>query len=430
MTESVVRQLDNGLRVVVTPLPHLRSATVSVAVGVGSRYESAADNGLSHFLEHMLYRGTPRFPSSFALSRAVESLGGDLDAATAADLTTFTVSLPPTAVPGLLDILVELFSEPLFERLDVEKRIVREELLETLDEDGRSVDPDDLSRALLYGDHPLGLNILGSEATLARFTEADLRRHLERHYVAANTVLAVAGPVDPDVVLRAAAETLGRLRAGSVVAASAPPPIAPGPRTLHVEDSGSQTTVRVSFPTFGERDPRSPALSLLSRILDDGMSARLHHELIDERGLAYDVWAGLDLNVDCGVLDVSGTCAHERAPALLDATLSVLASLSSGHIDDEELEHARRRHLWALEASVDHCESVAEHAALATLLGLPRELDDLLDLVRRVRPEDVAEAARAVLSPGGLHVVTVGALRARQRSEVDEIARRWHPNGC
>lgn len=423
-----LRRLDNGLRVVVCPLPHLRTATVALAFGVGSRHEGEPTQGLSHLLEHMLYRGTPRHPSSYALNRAIESLGGDLAAGTCADVTTYTVSLPPVSVARALGVLVDVFARPLLGELALEKRIVREEILEGLDGDGEHVDPDDLSRRLLWGDHPLGRSILGTLDSLETFTEADLRAHLARYYGAANGVLAVAGPLRPEAVWRAAEATFGRLAPGRAAVPAPPPAPSPGPVTRHVEETGSQTTVRVSFPACGERDPRSTALALLSRLLDDGMSARLHRALIDDTGLAYEAWAGLDLHADCGVLDVSGTCAHEKAPQLLRAMLDVLAELTRP-VDPEELELARRRALWALEASVDDAEDVAEHAAMAVLFDLPRELDELEAMYRAVTREEVAAVAREVLRPGGLHVVTVGVLEPEVRAEVDAIARRWHPGG-
>lgn len=421
------RSLDNGLRVVVSPLPHLRTVSVVVAFGVGSRHEPPEDSGLTHLLEHMVYRGTERFPSAYDLNRAIEALGGDLDGATMSDATTFAVTIPPASLESALDVMSEVFVSPRFEQLEVEKRIVREEILEGLDEDGACIDADDLSRARIWGDHPLGRPIIGSEERIDAFTVADLRRHFERVFVAGNAVLSIAGPIDPEDAFAAAARAFGRLRGGAIEAPLAPPEPHAGPAASHVEDTGSQTTVRVAFPAFGERDPRCPALMLLVRILDDGMSARLHRHLIDAQGLAYDAWAGLDLHVDCGVLDVSGTCAHENAPALLREMLAVLGDLAAGPIDPDELEHVRRRHLWDLEASVDDAADVAEHAALATLFDLPRTLDAMAEAIRRVTPEEVGAVAREVLKTPGLHVVTVGMLSRKRRSEVDEIARKWHP---
>lgn len=426
--EVHLHRLRNGLRLAVCPLPHLRSATIALAFAVGSRHETNETQGLSHLLEHMLHRGTPRYPSSYALNRAIEGLGGDLTAGTCADVTTYTVTLPAPSIGPALDVLVDMFTSPRLGELALEKDIVREEILECLDGDGECIDPYDLSRRLLWGDHPLGRSILGTLETVERFTEADLRRHLARYYGAENGVLAVAGPVDVGAIARVAEATFGRLSPGRPAVSAPPPAPSRGPVVEHVEDAGSQTTVRLSFPAFGERDPRSSSLAVLSRLLDDGMSARLHRALIDDTGLAYEAWAGLDLHADCGVLDVSGTCAHEKAPALLRAMLDLLGDLRYV-VEAEELEFARRRALWSLEASVDDVKDVAEHAVTAVLFDLPRNMDELSGMLHRVTREQVAQVAQKVLRSEGLHVVTVGVLEPGQREEVDAIARRWHPLG-
>ncbi|HEX4355182.1 MAG TPA: pitrilysin family protein, partial [Polyangiales bacterium] len=161
--------LPNGLSVVTVPQPHLHSASVAVLVKVGARHETARTNGVSHLLEHMLFRGSARYPSAYALNRAIEELGGTLHGATHSDFTLFEVSLPPGNVQSGIEILGELFAKPSFAELAVEKRIVREEILEYLDEEGREVDPDNLSRELMFGTHPLGMTITGSLDNLANF---------------------------------------------------------------------------------------------------------------------------------------------------------------------------------------------------------------------------------------------------------------------
>src|SRR5215510_10480112 len=207
--------LPNGLRVITVPQQHLHSANVAVMVKVGARHETARDNGISHLLEHMLFRGSARYPSAYALNRAIEELGGTLHGATHADFTLFEVTLPPGNVDSGIEILGELFARPSFSELGVEKRIVREEILEYLDEQGREVDPDNISRELMFGTHPLGMTITGSLANLEELGTNELRSHMLRHYVASNMVLCVAGPVDQRSVLQAALKHFGILRTGA-----------------------------------------------------------------------------------------------------------------------------------------------------------------------------------------------------------------------
>ncbi len=185
-------RLSNGLRVVTVHRPHLNRAVVSAVIGVGSRHETAASNGISHFLEHMLFRGTERRPTAAAFNHGVESLGGSLNAATHADYTVFDLTVPPEALEAGCVELGEVFSIPCFSDIAVEKAIVREEILEDLDEDGNDVSADNLAHASVFAGTPLAWSITGTTANVARFTERHLRAHLESFYVARNAVVTVA----------------------------------------------------------------------------------------------------------------------------------------------------------------------------------------------------------------------------------------------
>src|ERR1700734_4144924 len=174
--------LPNGLRVVVAPLPALHRAHVSLWARVGSRFETRDDNGISHFLEHMIYRGTRRVPSAHAVNLAFERLGGSLYASTQVDHGIFSLSLPPESLDQASALFGEVLSQPAFLDMDIERGIVMEEILEDVDDEGRQVDADNLSRALIYRDHPLGFTITGGEGHVRSFDEPALRRWHERHY--------------------------------------------------------------------------------------------------------------------------------------------------------------------------------------------------------------------------------------------------------
>ncbi len=152
--------LGNGLRVRLVTLPHLQSATASFFVRVGSRYEDERSNGLSHFLEHMLYRGTEEHPEAHELNLAIERLGGTLDAATHVDFTSYDLTLPPETIAQGVAMLAEVLRKPLLTDLSTEKQIIREEILEDLNEDGDQIDIDNVSRTLLYPNHPLAMALV------------------------------------------------------------------------------------------------------------------------------------------------------------------------------------------------------------------------------------------------------------------------------
>lgn len=406
------RRLPNGLRVVVAEQPHLHRVAIELSSRVGSRYETPHTNGLSHFLEHMLFRGTARFPSHFALADAIERLGATLQATTYPDYTTFDVSVPPSALDDALAIFADVISHPSFLDLEVEKGIVREEILEDLDEDGRDVDSDNLVRRLLFGTHPLGLRVTGGSRNITRFTTDDLEAHRRRHYVGRNLALSVAGAIAAEDVFAAAARHLASIEPGRRIVARAPSSIEVGPRCEVHDSQGNQSDVRVSFRAFGERDPRMPALRLMSRVLDDGLSTRLYRRICDELGLCYEVFAGLDTYEDTGVFDLGGCVANERATALVRELLAVAAGMRDD-VTPDELDKAKSRLRWELLATADDPEDVASFYGVATLMGFAASLEDQVEAVMRASRADVIGVARAIVRPENLVAVVVGALPDR-----------------
>jgi predicted Zn-dependent peptidase len=379
----------------------------------------------------MLFRGSTHYPSAYVLNRAIEELGGTLHGATHADSTLFEVTLPPdNALRGLV-ILGDILTGPTFAELAVEKRIVREEILEYLDEEGHEVDPENLTRQLIFGAHPLGLTITGSLHNLQRFGASDLKSHMQKHYVASNMVLCVTGAVEPRAVLRAAHAALGALPAGVAPAlnhfrgvvskakrsrAGTRKTRTPAwPRVRHVESLGSQTDVRLCFSTFGATDPRYLALELLVRVIDDGMSTRLHRRICEELGLAYEVFATLEPFEECGVLDVGGAVEHDKVASFMRSVLSLLSEARDKPVTRAELDKAKRRYAWQLEAILDDPQSMSTHYGLRALVGQDGHLRLLRQQVERITTADLRNVACELFRRDHLHVVTVGMQNAKQQ---------------
>jgi predicted Zn-dependent peptidase len=410
--------LPNGLCVITVPQPQLHSASVAVLVKVGARHETQRENGISHMLEHMLFRGSQRYPSAYTLNRAIEELGGTLSGATHADFTLYECTLPPGNVQNGIEILGDLFAHPSFTEMAVEKRIVREEILEYLDDQGREVDPDNLSRELMFGSHPLGMTITGSLENLAHFEVKDLHAHMRKHYVASNMVLCVSGAVDERAVVRSALQHFGGLPTGASSAATPAPAYRAAERLRSVVSQGSQTDVRLSFPTFGTHDPRYLALELLVRVIDDGMSTRLHRRICEELGLAYEVFASLEPYEEAGVLDVGAAVEHSKTPVFVRAALSMLEELRTRAVGKQELEKAKRRYQWQLEAILDDAQALGAHYGQRALLGQEGHIGALREQIASITPAEVRAVAREVLCREGLHLVTVGMLDRTQRKSI------------
>jgi predicted Zn-dependent peptidase len=397
---------------VLVPVAHAHTAAIAVHVRVGSRYERPTDNGISHFLEHMLHRGTPTHPSAHEQALAFERLGGTLSASTTVDHGVLGVSVPPEHAVPALELLAEVCREPVLDAIEVERGIVREEILEGLDARGRRISPDDLLREASFPDHALGRPIAGTLATLRRFDERALRRHHRAHYTT-DVVVTVAGRFDRRRVTKAVAEAF-RLPRGTA-ARPARPRALRGPQMSFVRESASQTSLRLGFRAPGEVDRDEPAVEMLLRVLDDGTSTRLYHRLCDERGLCYDISALFEAYEDVGLFDFAAECSHERAVVVLGEILSVVRDLRETGPRREELEKARARHRFQLSAMLDSSGELAAFYGLGELTGFLRTPEERIRRLERVSAEQVRRVAARLFHPRELALVVVGDVTASQR---------------
>ena len=407
-TRATTTTLANGLRVVIAPQPQLHRAHVALWSRVGSRFETSEDNGISHFLEHMIYRGTRRMPSAHAVNLAFERLGGLLFASTQVDHGIFSLSLPPESLDEACALFGEVLSQPAFLDIDIERGIVLEEILEDLDDEGHQVDADNISRALIYGNHPLGFTITGGEKHVRSFDETMLRRHHALHYTADNAVLAFSGNIEEKHALQIAERDFSALPRGERVAAMAPDRSQRAPRLDIVDNVSSQTELRVCFRALSEVDPLRPALDVLMRVIDDGMSTRLYHRLCDSRGLCYDVSAGYDGYEDDGVIDVAAGVQHKRVALVTREILAMFEELAVDGPTPEELEKVRRRVTWDARAMADSAEEAAAFYASGTLFERQSTPQEHVQQLVRVCADEVREAARAIARPERLAKVVEG----------------------
>jgi predicted Zn-dependent peptidase len=418
--------LPNGLRVVTVELPYLHTAALVFYAKVGSRYESPEDNGLSHFVEHMLFRGTQRLPSSYALNYAIEELGGTLYAETGRDYSLYQISLDPELVPQGIELFGDIMRAPAFSQLDLERNIIIEEINEDLDERGRDINIDDLVRQAAFPGHGLGQKITGPLANVKRFALADVERHFARFYGARNLIFCVSGPVSRAEVLGQAEKHLGGLPPGELATAEAPAePNGGGPRFIYVEVPGAQTAVQLLYRALPETHPDFVALQALGRILDDGMSTRLHYTLCDQMGLAYYVSSSLEPFHDSALFEVDGASAHGKVAELVRQKLALLDRLRSEPVSDTELAKAKRRYRFDLAAAFDDCDAMAGWFGGTELFYPPASFETKVTRMEKVTAEDIQRAAQAVLRPERLIAGASGALSERQRREVEKLVRAW-----
>jgi len=352
------------------------------------------------------------------LAHAFERLGGSLEAATFVDHGMLSLDLPTSNVAQALPPFCEVFRKPVLQGLDLERGIVREEILESLDDDGNLVDADELGRLLCFGEHCLGQPITGSIQELERFDVKALRAHHRERYVTGASVFCMAGPLPCEAILPLLNDGFAGHTLGTRPEIQAPEGQSDA-RFKFVHHVSSQTELRIVFRCPGQHDAIEPAMELLLRILDDGMSTRLYQRICNTLGLCYDVNAFYETWQDCGVVEVAADCTHERSEALLKELLELLLRLRDDGPTEEEFALSRSRHEWQLLQMFDDPAEVAAFHGFARLAGIAPTVHARLCEVNAVTLEDVRRAANRILVREGLSVVAVGQLPKRARLQLE-----------
>ena len=422
MHPTTTYHTDSGLEVIVLHCEGLNSQEVTLAVRGGPRFESRDTSGLSHLVEHMLFRGTHKYPSHRDFHQAVESIGGPLLGCTGRDMSMYSLVVSPRDLERALDLLSEATLRPTFSDLELERRLVLEELLEERDEEDRELDLENVSRRLLWPCDPLGLPIVGSRRNIERFTVDDIREHHRRTYRAGNGLLVVAGPADPQRVLKSADRAFGDMPAGQALPLRPLRPTRPGPLVHCIDHEASQVEVMLSFRTVGILDPRAQGVALLQIILGDGVTSRLQWNVCERRALAYNITALYEPLADAGVLDVEAAVAPEGLLDLVREILSTLRDLKDRGPAADEFERARHRYRLALEFALDSPSALAQYH-LSALFDRPYGIAERLEALDRWTLSDLRVLARQLLSRAGATLVAVGPFDELDRRKIERQLR-------
>ncbi|MEO8511742.1 MAG: pitrilysin family protein, partial [Chloroflexota bacterium] len=373
--------LPGGLRVVTQTMPAARSASVVILVGVGSRHEDEREAGLSHVLEHLVFKGTRGYPDAGALSAAIEAVGGSANASTDRELTVFSAKVPREQLASALEVTAELALRPLLRRADLvsEKPVIVDEIRMYVDSPSDHVFT--LFDELLFGRHPLGREIAGSPRSVRRQTIAAVRDHWGGWYGAERVVLAAAGALDHATVVAAAEGWLADLPRSDVPRRAVTPPIPAAPGALTVRHRNlSQGNLCLGMPGVARDHPDRWALDLLGAVLGDGMSSRLFLELRERRSLAYDVSTFASSYADCGTFGVHAGFDPDNAEKVVGGILDELERIVNDPVSARELERARAYTRGRLELRMEDSAAVAGWIGSGESL-LPRILtvDEVLE---------------------------------------------------
>jgi predicted Zn-dependent peptidase len=415
------RVLPNGLRVLTARAPGLHSAMIALYVRAGSRHETPETNGVSHFLEHLFFRGSEAWPDTMAMNAAVESAGGNLNGITARDHGCYYTPIDASHLTTGLAVLGDMIRRPLLKEMHVEREVILEEILDEVDSEGRDIDADNLSKRLIFGSHPLGFKIAGTPETIRALSEEEVRRHHARFYSAVNLVLCVAGPVREAEVADLALEHLGGLPRGRLSRDLPPAAWPAGPLVELTDHEDAQSEFCLDFPCPPEQHPDYPVYLCIRRILDDGLSSRLPFEIVERRGLAYSLHAGIDAFADAGMFVVDGACAPRKVGRVVGEILRVLGGLADRPVPEEELLRVQRRHRMSLTFSLDSAAELAGWYGSGEVLRAPEGFEERCRRVEAVTPADVQRVALETFSRRNLVAVVVGPGGRRARRELERL---------
>jgi len=404
-----LHRLSNGLRVAVAELPEALSASCGFYLAVGSRYEDESVAGVSHFLEHMVFKGTERRQSPEEISSAIEGVGGYLNASTGREATGFYAKVPYLHLELALDVLSDLLLHPLLRDEDFrkEKRVILEELHAIMDTPEELVHV--LNQRLAWDGHPLWREVIGTEKSLENLRLEDVRGHLQRFYRPDRCVVAVAGQVDTDQVLHDVEERLGAWEPVGEVSFLPASPRPSGYRLRVQYKDTEQAQLCLTLPGLAREHPDRHTLALVHAILGEGMSSRLFLEIREERGLAYNVSSFVDSYCDGGTFGLYAGVNPTKAISAVDALLREWVRLRDEPVSPEEIERARELMKGRLLLSLENSGAVASWFGQQELLREEVDtLDEVLAILDGIERSDIQRVAQEIIRLPWVTLTVVG----------------------
>lgn len=425
MIQPYTHTLLNGLRVVCVEMPHLHAAELAVYIKVGGRNDPSGKMGLSHFLEHMLFRGTEDFGSSLEIENAFEAIGGAPNASTDAESTCYYSRIHPEHVRRGMEIFASMLLRPLLAGIEIEKRIITEEAREDLNEQGEEINPDTIASRLLWPRHPLGLPTIGTLESINGMCREDLITHLQTYYRPNAAVVVVSGPVRSHEVFASAEDVFGAWQSGVIPAVRPALSQHTSPRMSFVHDSDSQMNLQLAFLGIPRGDARFTALRLLRRVLAGGGSSRLYLRLREELGIIYSVEAAIGAYDETGCLAIDLSTAPETLLQAIEVTLEELVRIVSEPMPAAELERIRQSYIFDLEYSRDSTYEMGGRYGWGELMKVVRSIEEDQLEARNTTAEDVREAARAVFKAANLRLVAVGPWKKGMKKMVRSVVESY-----
>lgn len=412
--------LANGLRILTIPMPSFESATVMVMVAAGSRYETKSNNGISHFLEHMAFKGTEKHPSAMDISSLIDGMGGEFNAFTGKETTGYYIKSAKNNIETSLDLLSDMLMHSKLDptEIDKERGVIMEEINMYEDLPMRKIG--DMYEALLYGDTPMGWDIAGEKAIIQAINREDFLTYMASLYSANNMTVVVAGGIDPERVEAQVEQYFGLMQSFDTKKFDAVIESQDKPNLLLKHKQTEQIHIALGVRTVAVNSDKRYPLSVLSAILGGGMSSRLFHEVREKRGLAYYVRTSSDEYRDAGTLVSTAGIDPKRVVDAVAVMMEEYRKVGSGNMNltDEELKKAKEFLKGHFVLDLEDSRSVASMYAHEELdeNGVDNP-DTILAKIDGVTKEQVEEVGKEFFISKGLNLALIGNFEDRQKLE-------------
>jgi len=403
--------LDNGLRVITSTMPHSRSVCLAIFVGAGSCYESEEEAGISHFAEHLFFKGTKRRPTSKEITQDIEGVGGIINAGTDKELTIFWCKVAKPHFPIALDVLSDLLFNSRFGNKEIERErdVINEEIKMNLDLPQQRVNM--LIDELLWADQPLGREVIGYKETVSSITREQLLNHVARRYMPNNTVLSIAGNIQHKEAMAQIEPLFNKWAARELMTGY----ITNDKQTearLHIEPKDiEQAHLCLAVHGFSRSHPQRFTLDLLNTVLGGGMSSRLFTEIREHRGLAYDIHSYTEHFLNSGSFIIYAGVDPEKIETAVAAILEEMSQIKQG-ITTSEVTRAKELSKGRLYLRFEDSQNVALwYGSQEILLQQILDIDDVISIVDAITIDELKGVAEEIITDSGLNLAVIGPIK-------------------
>lgn len=400
--------LDNGLRLILAPMQEVNSFTITVFVRAGSRYETAENSGISHFLEHMLFKGTSRRPTSLEISEEIDTIGGEFNAGTSKEYTVYYIKAAAEHLDLCIDVLADMLvhSKLDWEEIESEKGVILEEL--KMYEDMPMRDIEDVYEQLIFGDQPLGWKTIGNRESVSATTQAGMRDYLASLYTNDNILIGIAGKFDPAHAKARVSESFSGLAAGPADAYVAHNFHQDTPALLFRTKETEQAHLVLGVRAFKRGDADEYAAKVLNVILGANMSSRLFIEVRERQKLCYYIRSGTTFYHDAGSLEVQAGVDLTRIEQATESILRELSGFSERLVADKELNKAKQYYRGKMALGLEDTQGIVDWLSMQELLrGEILSSDQVLERINAVTLEDVRRVAQRIFQSDRLNLAII-----------------------